>query len=254
MTPEKWHMGQPPEIAPVDTVFQSPDVVSHSLAVLATVYHYNHWIFNSVRDHLGSSVLEVGAGMGNITQFLLNVENLTCLEPFDTYRQYLADRFKKHLNVAIVPFQIEDCPNDKVAEGSFDSVVCLNVLEHIEDDVAALVRFRRLLRPGGKAVVLVPALPWIYGAMDEQMGHFRRYTLGSLRRAFRAAGLRPVYGRYMNLIGAFGWWWRARVRRKTNIPEKETRLFDRMVPMLSAIEQIFPPLIGQSVIVVGTNA
>ncbi len=251
MTQQPEKDGLSPIIAPVELRSLPHDAVSHSLAILATVYHYNHWIFDTIRDHLGRAVVEVGAGVGNITQFLLNAERLVCLEPFESYREFLAHRFRQHLNVEVRPHLVEDCPNDDVPEAQFDSVVCLNVLEHIADDIGALTSMRRLLKPGGNAIVLVPALPWLYGAMDEQMGHVRRYTLSSLRSRFAQAGLRPTHGHYMNLAGVLGWWWHGRVRRKANIPESATLTFDRLVPFLSAIERLIPRLLGQSVVVVG---
>ena len=241
--------GRPP--APVSVEGDAGDAVTHSLRVLATVYHYNHWIFSLIRDDLGPAVLEVGAGTGNITQFLLNADRLVCLEPCAPYREYLARRFASHLNVAFAARRIEECPAPDAPESSFDSVVCLNVLEHIDDDAGVLARFRRLVRPGGRVIVLVPGSPFLYGAMDRAMGHRRRYTLRGLRRAFVAAGLRPVTSRHVNLLGALGWGWRGRVRRKETIPEAQTRLFDRMVPVLSALERIIPPPFGQSVLVVG---
>ena len=156
--------------------------------------HYNLWMFEAVRGHLRPTVVEVGAGLGNITQFLLGAERLVCLEPFGPYRQYLATRFAKHPNVEVYPYRIEDCPNAEVAAGAFDSVVCLNVLEHLADDGEALRRMRLLLRPGGRVVVVAPALPALFGQMDRALGHLRRYTLRSLRRAFRAAGLKATRG------------------------------------------------------------
>jgi SAM-dependent methyltransferase len=237
-------------LAPVALEGQD-DSVSHSLAILSTVYHYNHWIFDSIREFLGSDVAEIGAGVGNITQFLLNSGRLTCLEPFAPYHDYLLQRFSKHLNVSVFSHPIEQVPNAQVPADSFDSVICLNVLEHIADDVGALKNMRSLLRPGGNVIVLVPALPWIFGEMDKAMGHLRRYTLGSLKKAFRDAGLTPTYGRYFNLLGVGGWWWNGRVRKRPTIPASATRAFNRMVPVLSAIERIIPPLIGQSVLVVG---
>lgn len=241
----------PPIIAPVELQSLPGDSVSHSLAILSTVYHYNHWIFASIRDFLGPKIVEVGSGVGNITQFLLNADEVVCLEPFDAYYQFLARRFEKHLNVSVHPYLIEECPNDDVPSGRFDSVVCLNVLEHIPDDVAALQCMRALLRPGGRAIVLVPALPCLYGEMDRAMGHVRRYTLPSLRRAFAQAGLKPRQGHYMNLVGVAGWLWHGRIRGKANIPESATLTFDRMVPLLSAIERLVPVLVGQSVVLVG---
>jgi len=244
--------GSDPQIAPVRLARESPDAVTHSLAILATVYNYNHWIYNSIRGSLGNEILEVGSGIGNISQFLLNANRLVCLEPYAEYRQYLAERFTEHRNVVVLPHRIQDCPNGDVLPGQFDSVICMNVLEHIEDDVEALRRIRELLRRGGRAILFVPALPCIYGAMDKGMGHFRRYTRKSLDRALRSAGLHPVSSRYMNLPGVFGWWWRGVAMGKPLLPEKQARMFDRMVPMISALEQLVPPPFGQSLLMVAS--
>ncbi len=240
-----------PVIAPVELRALPHDAVSHSLAVLSTVYNYNHWIFATVRDFLGPKVVEVGSGVGNITQFLLNADEVACLEPFEPYHQFLAKRFEKHLNVAVHKTLIEECPNSQVPAAAFDSVICLNVLEHIQDDIKALRSMKQLLRPGGRVIVLVPALPCLYGAMDKAMGHVRRYTLASLRRAFTDAGLQPQHGRYMNVAGVFGWWWHGRLRGKANIPESATLTFDRLVPFLSAVERLLPVVFGQSAVMVG---
>ena len=240
-----------PVIAPVELPFVSPDAVSHSLAVLASVYHYNHWIYTMVRDFLGESVVEVGSGIGNITRFMLDVKTLVCLEPFEPYREYIASRFSRHLNVKVVPHRIEECPNPDVPEGGFRSVVCLNVLEHIEDDIGVLAKCRRLLQPGGNVIILVPALPLIYGPIDRAMGHVKRYTKGSLRAAMAKAGFQVISSRYMNFVGVFGWWWEGRVLGREKIPEKKTRMFNRCVPFLSAVERIVPPLLGQSLVMVG---
>lgn len=242
----------PPNLlAPVSLHGEYPDAVGHSLAILSTIYHYNHWIFSAVRDHLGDRVLEVGAGIGNITRFLLDTRELTCIEPDPAYREYLARRFEKHLNVRVLPYSVEQCPNADVAAGSLDAVVCLNVLEHIPDDAAVLRRFHELLVPGGRAVVLVPAMPWAYGVVDKAMGHVRRYTRRSLTRLFVEAGFTVTHQTYMNLAGLFGWWWHGRVRGIEKIPEAGTRMFDRYVPVISAVERLLPPPIGQSLVVVG---
>ncbi len=239
--------------APVD-IAADGDAVSHSLAVLSEVYHYNHWVFDSIRDYLRGGVVEVGAGIGNITQFLLNLERVVCLEPFDPYCRYLRRRFEPHRNVTVLGRAIEDCPGPDVPDGTFDSVICLNVLEHIADDLGALRRMADLARPGGRVVVFVPAMPILYGEMDRAMGHIRRYTLGALRRLFDQAGLRPIRARYMNLIGAAAWLWRGRIRRKPTVPESATKIFDRMVPFISAIERMLPVPFGQSVLVVGEKS
>ena len=242
-----------PLVAPVQLDTQVDDSVAHSLALLSKVYHYNHWIFQSLRDYLGPRVLEVGAGVGNITQFVLNQDSVACLEPFEPYRRYLATRFQKHLNVTMHPYPIEEVPNDAVPAGSFDSVLCINVLEHIAQDVDALDRMRRLTVPGGSVIVFVPALPCIYGCMDKAMGHYRRYTLRSLRKAFLAAGLEPRGGKYMNMLGVPAWWFQGKIRKRAKLSAPATKAFDQLVPYLSAFERFLPTPFGQSVFLVGRN-
>lgn len=238
-------------LAPVQTAELHGDAISHSLAVLSTVYHYNHWIFDSIRDHLGEHIVEVGSGVGNISQFLLNAEQLVCLEPYRPYREYLAKRFSRHQNVSVVEAPIEGCPRREIPAGAFDSVVCLNVLEHIADDVAALKIMGDLLVPGGRVVILVPAMPWAFGAMDAAMGHLRRHTMHSLTARFRRAGLAVETAKYLNFPGLFGWWWQGRILGREKLSQAATRAFDRVVPYVSAIERLIPVPVGQSLLAVG---
>jgi SAM-dependent methyltransferase len=240
------------EFTPVDLGLRQ-DAVGHSLAVLASVEHYNRWIFNQFSRFIGQEVLEVGAGIGNITQFLLDRRRVVCLEPSPPFADYLRQRLAPCPSVQVLDRAIQDCPADDLLAGQFDTVLCLNVLEHIGDDVEALVRMRRMLKPGGRAIVLVPALPCIYGPIDQAMGHLRRYTLGSLKQAFDRAGLAVERGRYMNLAGVLGWWWYNRVLRKRRISGRAARLFNRMVPLLSALDRFNPLPIGQSVFLIGRH-
>jgi len=92
----------------------------------------------------------------------------------------------------------------------------------------------------------------IYGALDRSFGHCRRYNRRCLGRAFEAAGLRPTYSFYMNALGYFGWWWHSRLLRREQIPVQTGRFFNRLVPLLDAIERILPPPFGQSLVMVGT--
>ena len=241
-------------LAPVGVPHPEADAVGDSLRILSAVYHYNQWIYALIREEIGSRVVEVGAGIGNITRFLLHADELVCLEPFDAYRTYLAEAYSKHLNVRVLAQRIQDCPNPDVPERHFDSVVCLNVLEHIEDDGAALRCCAALLRPGGRAIVLVPAFQSIFGEMDRAMGHYRRYSKTGLTAVFRAAGLRVRRARYMNATGVLAWWWEGRVRKSRCFSARKAMLFDRLVPFLSAVESIVSPWMGQSLIVVGDKA
>ena len=227
------------------------DEVHTSLEVIGKLYNYNHWIFNRIRPFVRGCVCEIGSGIGNITQFLLNHERVVGVEPYGRSFQSAADRFADHRNVSFVPCTLERCPNEELPAGSFDTVICLNVLEHIKDDLDALRRMRALCKPGGRVVILVPALMALYGSLDQSFGHYRRYGRRGLCRLFEEAGMRVSWSSYMNAIGVFGWLWEGRVLRRRNISTQSARTFNRIVPFVDAFERVFRPPFGQSVIVVG---
>lgn len=226
--------------------------VHSSLEMLGELYNYTHWLFNKVRPFIRGNICEVGCGIGTVTQFLLNNERIVGIEPFAGSYEYARERFQDHLNVRIVRCLLESCPNNAVRTGVFDTVVCLNVLEHLEDDVASLRRMAMLCKAGGRVVILVPAHMCVYGELDRSFGHFRRYNRRSLRRAFEVAGLRPTYSTYMNTLGLGGWWWQSRIRGHRQLTVKSSRLFNRLVPFLDAFERVVRLPFGQSLIMVGT--
>lgn len=221
--------------------------LSHSLDLLADTYNYNHWIYALCRPWLGDRILEVGAGTGNLTQFMLGAKALVCIEPEAEYQPRLEQIRTTHLNTRLYQAPVQDIPADEI---NFDAAICVNVLEHIEDDGAALGAMARRIRPGGHVVLYVPATGWAYGAMDKQLGHYRRYNKPMARALAQQCGLRIVHMRYVNFVGLFGWWWSGRVKNEALIDPGKARFMDRLVPYLSAIERIVPIPVGQSLLTI----
>lgn len=221
--------------------------LTHSLDLLSDTYNYNHWIYSLCRPWLGYEVLEVGAGIGNLTQFLLSAKRVVCLEPEDAYRPCLEKMAAIHKNVRYYTVPVEDI---SINEQPFSSVLCVNVLEHIEDDEAALRTMVSRLREGGHLVLYVPALSWAYGAMDANLGHCRRYNKGRIRMLARRNDLSIARMSYVNAPGLFGWWWAGRIRKESLIDPRKARIMDSLVPYVSALERLFPPIIGQSLLAV----
>lgn len=238
----------PPMEVPADAEVRT------SLELISELYNYNHWIFNKIRPFLRGKLCEVGCGIGTITQFMLNHERVVGIEPSNASLKTARERFAAHRNVEITRRFLRECPCEAVPAGGFDTVICLNVLEHIEDDVDALSSMRKLCDKKGRVVVLVPAHMSIYGQLDRSFGHHRRYNRRSLGRAFEASGLTVSYSTYMNLLGYFGWWWQSRVLHRNQIPVQSARVFNRMVPFLDALERLLPRFFGQSIMMVGTPA
>lgn len=212
---------------------------------------YNRWLVEKVSPFIRGEVCEVGCGIGNMIQFLLHHQRVVGLEPFQPSLEKAKELFSAHQNVSFYGHWLADCPNEDVPPESFDTVVSMNCLEHIEDDVVAMSTLRQLCRRDGRVVILVPAHMCIYGGLDRSAGHYRRYNKRSLRRVFEGGGLRVVDGFYMNVFGFFGWFWYARILGLEQLPAKPAKLFNRLVPMLDTLERIIPPPFGQSLIMVG---
>lgn len=226
------------------------DVVgAATLERMAAAPRFNRWMYDRLSPWIGQRVLEVGSGIGNMSQFFVNRERVVLTDTEPRYRERLGARFGGHANVTVADAAL---PHRTGALGSetFDTIVCLNVLEHIEDDRASLHAMWRLLAPGGNLVLLVPALPVLYGTLDQALGHFRRYTPRSLRERFQEAGLTLEHLEYFNLAGLPGWWLAGRVLRRRLIPGGALRAYDRLVPLFRW-ERWLPWRLGQSLIAIG---
>ncbi len=228
------------------------DEVLDSLDMLSALYEYNHWAYSKIRPFIRGSVCEVGCGIGNIIQFLLNYERVVGLEPFGKSINRARRRFADHRNVRLVQSSLSQCLSEEVPAQSFDSVICVRVLEYIEDDQQALEQMRELCKPGGSVAIIVAAHRSAYGTLDEVYGHLRRYNRRALAGMFANAGLTLTHGSYMNAPGYFGWLWHSRIRRSRKIPASGARLSNRLVPFIDAFERIIRLPFGQSLVMVGT--
>ncbi|MBN1420757.1 MAG: class I SAM-dependent methyltransferase [Planctomycetes bacterium] len=223
--------------------------LEHSLHVLATISNYNRWIFRAFEDSIGEDILEVGCGTGNITEFLLTRGRVTALDVDESFVGCARERFRDHPLLTALEGDIL-CPPAALEPDRFDTVVCLNVLEHIEDDEEALANMRDLLAPGGRAIILVPALRLLFGTIDAALGHVRRYARGELAGKLRRQGFEPRAVRFLNALGALGWFASGKILRRRFIPVRQARIFDRIVPVASAIERLLRPPFGQSLLAV----
>ena len=220
-----------------------------TLERMAAAPRYNRWMFERLQRWIGRRVLEIGAGIGNMSAFLLDRERvvLTDTEPY--YLGRLRERFAAYPTVTVAELRLP-AVDGGLAGQRLDTVICLNVLEHIEDDRGSLEAMRRLLQPGGQLVLLVPALRALYGTMDEALGHFRRYVPTELKAKVVEAGFELRHLEYFNLAGVPGWWFAGRVLRRRVIPGGALRWYEALVPLFRW-EALFPWRVGQSLIAIG---
>ena len=219
-----------------------------TLKLMEKATRYNEWIYETIRPHLGREILEVGSGIGNMTRFLARRGRVTASDASPFYLRELRRAFRDSGGVAVREIDISREPGPHHAP--FDTVVCLNVLEHIEGDVEAMRNMRRLLRPGGRAVLFVPANPRLFCAIDRGVGHWRRYTKEDLTRKMRAAGFRVIHARHYNPLGALGWWFNGQVLRKGALAGSDVRGFNLLMPAIRWLER-FESRFSLSILAVG---
>lgn len=207
-------------------------------------------ILDELLPHIGADVLEVGAGLGLVTERLVAAgRRVTALEPDPSLHARIGRRAggATVLNATLATSGLA---------GTFDTVLYVNVLEHIEDDTGELVRARRMLRDGGNVVIFVPAMPSLYGTMDAVSGHHRRYRRRELSSVIRSAGLRPVSVRSFDAVGIVPYWLAYRVVRRRVLGGAAVGVYDRIIiPLSRAVSRITGrrgP--GKNLIAVGSSA
>jgi len=212
---------------------------------------YFEWQFRLAEAQLGRRVLEIGCGLGNFTRHLLDRDLVLGV---DVEQECITKRltaFAAYPNLVSMCLDVQDQSFLELRKYKPDSIACLNVLEHIKDDVLALTHMQKVLSPGGKAILIVPAFESLYGPIDERLGHFRRYTKHSMARAAAQAGFRVQTLRFMNGVGFFGWWVNAHILKRTEQSEAQIGFFDSaIVPILSKLEGVIEPFVGQSIFTV----
>lgn len=218
---------------------------------------YHDWMYSQVMDFIGSTVLEVGAGSGNLTQFLVDQANVTALDE----SQAALDVAVRRVGGARLDTFVADIADSAavadLAQRGFDTILSSNVLEHIEDDLAAVTNMHTILKPKrGHVLLIVPAHARLFGSMDRAAGHYRRYSRAELTSLVQRAGFSIRRARYMNLVGAIAWYVNGSILRTGDLNagsvNAQARLFDRIgVPVCRALETAVSPPFGQSLVVVG---
>jgi SAM-dependent methyltransferase len=218
-------------------------------AALREANNYRAALLSEFDSYLHRNVLEVGAGIGQFTSELLRkpgIEKLASIEPDAAFCAQLRTQFPE-LDL------VQGTVSDLQSECDWNSILCINVLEHIENDETELAAYHRLLRPARGALCLfVPARPEIYAPIDRDFGHFRRYTRPVLRRKLEGAGFEISTLRYYNFVGYFAWWLSFCFLKKRSFDVSAVRLFDRAIfPLVHGFEShICAPPFGQSLLAI----
>jgi glycosyltransferase involved in cell wall biosynthesis len=227
-----------------DEIYVEDEHGSQILGRLARAPRFNAWMADVVRPFCGRKVLEIGSGTGNLTRQLVPRDAYVASDVnplyLETLRSLTADR--PYLDVTLTDVtRLDSFP---ALPGGFDTVVCLNVVEHVLDDVGALRNIRAALAPGGRAVVLVPRGPGLFGTLDEVLGHRRRYTEASLRQLAADAGFETREVLAFNRVGTPAWWWNGKVLRRRHFGLLQIAALNLLTPLFRLVDRAlpFPPL------------
>lgn len=222
------------------------------LEAMQAAVHYCAWIAAEIDPYVQGRCLEVGAGRGTISRLLVRsaLRSLWCLEPSIN----LIPQLQTAVQASPKPVTVIDATLDEFAAAAnerFESIVCINVLEHIVDDQKAMQQMNALLSPGGSLCIYVPALPGIFGAMDVSFGHHRRYTRARLQTLAQQVGLRIEKLRFLNCVGVIPWWLLGKVLRRSTFTRSQAVAYDRLViPAVRYLEGLVSPPFGQNLLLI----
>ena len=221
------------------------------LAHLGAANHFTQWVVSEIRPYLGRAILEVGCGTGTFTRcFVRDADRILAL---DIDPRFVAEARAALAHAPHVTVECADATATPLAR-DFDTVVLLDVLEHIADDVGFLRKLRETLRPGGRIVIKVPAIPRLFCPMDAAIGHYRRYDRRTLARTLAEGGFALDACKPFNAAAIAGWWLNGKVLKRTTPPAEQVSAFDRVVPVLSRAERLLHLPFGLSLIAAATRA
>jgi SAM-dependent methyltransferase len=226
------------------------------LEAMAFADKYHRWILENFKPYMGKRLVEVGAGSGSFSELLMELhsESLSLVEPSKEMYGRLEGRIngmRARANVSTYNSIFSNVAETIKAEHAPDSIIYVNVLEHIEDDEAELGMIHGALTDGGRAFIFVPALRWLYGKFDESIGHFRRYTKPELEEKCRRAGFRIILSKYFDVMGIVPWWLKYRLLRSSTMEPRAVGLYDKyIVPVTKTAEKFANPPLGKNILLI----
>jgi SAM-dependent methyltransferase len=229
-----------------------------TLDTIASADKFNRWMYSVISPFCKGEILEIGGGIGNISiQCLLDGKYLTVTELKDEYCSILRHKLSSEPGLRqVLTLDIVDPDFDKKFNHlyhRFDTVFALNVIEHIQNRGLALENCRKLLKPGGRIIILVPAFGFLFNQFDDSLGHYLRFTRKTLNLLMRERGFEIQHTRYFNFMGILGWWFSGSILKKKNIPEGQMKLYNQLVPVFRIIDAFTQRFAGLSVVSVGTK-
>lgn len=211
----------------------------------------DRWLYEEIAPYLGRRVLEIGCGLGNFARHLTDRDLYVGVETSPESVEHMRQEFQIYPNVRTFVADATDPAFGNYASYGFDTIFSLNVFEHINDHRTALRHAVEVLQPGGHLILVVPSHGWLYGSIDRAIGHYRRYDKKTISSLYAEAGLAMVQQKYINALGALGWFVNGRLRKQETPPSGQLRLLNTITPIVKRFERLIPAPFGISLLAVG---
>src|SRR3989442_4270353 len=236
----------------VEDLYKADEHGSLNLVEMERARRFNIWMADTLRPYVGDRVLEIGAGIGNLTNQFIPRELYVASDVDPNYLHYLRSYSIGKPYLRVMKIDAGNREHFSELDSRFDTVIMLNVLEHLSDEQQALVNIWSALEPGGRAIILVPNHPSLYGTLDEVLGHRERYTVERLRGALSAAGFRVEKIFDFNRVSVPGWWFNGKMLRRRRVSRVQLKLMELAMPLLKRIDRLWP-WSGNSIIGLGVK-
>ncbi len=224
-----------------------------TLSVIEKANKFNKWMYETIKPYSKGRILEIGCGIGNISEFFINDNfDIVLSDLRDNYIEIVKNKFTNEvIKIDLVDVDFDTKHKDLI--GTFDTVFALNVVEHIKDDHKAIENCKKLLKNQGHLIILVPAYQTLFNNFDVELEHYRRYTQKSLKQLIKANQLNIIKTFSFNVIGILGWFVSGSILKKKTIPEGQMGLFNKLVPVFKLADILTLKKIGLSVICISVK-
>lgn len=218
-----------------------------TLESMSTATWYNKWCVSKFEKYLKGTILEVGFGIGNFTHDLVQYGEVYAVDIEEKYVKEAGKDLKLKSKIGFGDIE----KGQYFFQGiKFNSIVCLNVLEHIKDDEKAIANLFNLLKPKGYLILIVPAHQFLYGEIDKSIDHYRRYEKKNLEKIIQKTGFEIVFSRHLNFLGAIGWFIAGKVFKDSTVKEVRIKIFNFFAPIFLKIEDFIDLKFGTSILLV----
>jgi SAM-dependent methyltransferase len=223
-----------------------------TLEAISEAEKLNDWMYQTIRPFCKGKILEIGSGIGNISEFFIkNFHDITLSDLRENYRDILKQKFFESniIELNLVAPDFKNKYQDQI--GQYDTVFALNVIEHIKDDMLSIENCYSLLKPGGNIIILVPAYQTLYNRFDEELEHYRRYNKKLINKILVDNNFKILHSQYFNFVGIIGWYFSGKIQKNKTIPKNQISVYNKLVPLFKIIDSLIMNRIGLSVISVG---